>query len=118
MFIEGVIDNERFQGAGIDLPITGRAKNAKTTLGFRPEDAEIIASGSGLFDASVYVVEMTGEQTLVTVESGKTHIVITMPKDFETGIGRDVSVRFAAGHGFLFDTISGDRLRSIAVVLP
>ncbi len=117
-FIEGVIDNGRFQGAGIDLPVTGTAKNAKTTLGFRPEDAEIIASGSGLFDASVYAVEMTGEQTLVTVESGKTHIVIKMPKDFETDIGGNVGVRFAAGHGFMFDTISGDRLRSDTVGLP
>ncbi len=117
-FVEGAIDNERFRGAGIDLPIIGVAKNAQTTLGFRPEDAEIIASGSGLFDAKIYAIEMTGEQTLVTVETGKTHIVIKMPKDFETDIGRDAGVRIAAGHGFMFDTISGDRLRSNAVVLP
>ena len=117
-FVEGTIENERFQGAGLDLPISGTAKNAHTTLGFRPEDAKIVASGLGLFDANVYAVEMTGDQSLVTVESGKTHIVIKMPKDFEIGIGRDVGVRFAAGRGFMFDTISGDRLRSNAVVLP
>ncbi len=116
-FVEGTIENERFRGAGFDLPISGTAKNAHATLGFRPEDAEIVASGLGLFVAKVYAVEMTGDQTLVTVESGKTHIVIKMPKDFEIGIGRDVGVRFAAGHGFMFDTISGDRLHSNVVVV-
>ena len=117
-FVEGAVDNERFQGAGIDLPVTGTAKNAKITLGFRPEDTEIVVSGSGLFDGSVYAVEMTGEQTLVTVESNNTHFVVKMPKDFETDIGRNVGVQFTAGRGFMFDTVSGDRLRSVAVVLP
>lgn len=110
-FVEGVIDNERFRGADIDLPITGAPENGGTTLGFRPEDAEIVASGSGLFDAHVYAVEMTGEQTLVTVESDTTHFVIKMPKDFQTDTSGDVGVRFTAGQVFLFDTATGDRLR-------
>jgi len=116
-FIQGEIENSRFQGAGIDLAVTGVADNGKTTLGFRPEDAEVVDAGQGLFDAIVYAAEMTGEQTLVTIELDETYFVIKMPKDFETDIGSQVGVRFAAEHGYLFNTGSGTRLRNCAVVM-
>ncbi len=117
-FIEGAIENNRFQGSGIDLAVIGTSQNAKTTLGFRPEDAEIVPLEQGLFSATVYAVEMTGEQTLVTIELKPSHFVIKMPKDFEIDIGHQVGVRFAADQGYLFDTVTSDRLRDCAVVMP
>ena len=117
-FIEGVVENNRFQGSGVDLKVTGASQNAKKTmLGFRPEDAEIVPVEEGLFSAAVYAVEMTGEQTLVTIELDGAHFVIKMSKDFETDTGRQVGVRFAATQGYLFDATSGNRLRDCAVVM-
>lgn len=116
-FIEGFIENNSFQGSGVDLGVTGSSQNAKTTLGFRPEDAEIVPLEQGLFSATVYAVEMTGEQTLVTIELDEAHFVIKMSKDFETEPGLQVGVRFAAAQGYLFDTATGNRLRDGAVVM-
>ena len=109
-FIEGRVENGRFQAAGIDLPITGADKQVNATFGFRPEDAEVVAPGDGLFDGRVYTAELTGEQTLVTVELGDTNLAIKMPKDFDVDFDSAVGVRFAAGQSFLFDTLSGSRL--------
>ncbi len=109
-FIEGRVENSRFQAAGIDLPVTGADNQVNATFGFRPEDAEVVAPGDGLFDGRVYTAELTGEQTLVTVELGDTNLAIKMPKDFDVDFDSAVGVRFAAGQGFLFDTLSGSRL--------
>ncbi len=109
-FIEGRVENGRFQAAGIDLPVTGADNQVNATFGFRPEDAEVVAPGDGLFDGRVYTAELTGEQTLVTVELGDTNLAIKMPKDFDVDFDSAVGVRFAAGQGFLFDTLSGSRL--------
>jgi multiple sugar transport system ATP-binding protein len=114
-FIKGQIQGDNFRGPNIDLPLSGKTNDADATLGFRPEDTEIVAKGSGLFDARVYAVEMTGEQTLVTIELEGEHFVIKMPKDYNTEIGSIVSVKFAAESGYLFDTSSGERLRSCEV---
>ena len=116
-FVQGKIEAGRFRGAGIDLEVTGVAENGDTTLGFRPEDAEVVDAGQGLFDAVVYAVEMTGEQTLVTIELDEAYFVIKMPKDYETDINSQVGVRFADEHGYLFNTVSGARLRNCAVVM-
>jgi multiple sugar transport system ATP-binding protein len=109
-FIEGRIENGRFHAAGIDLPVTGADKQINVTFGFRPEDAEVVAPGDGLFDGRVYTAEMTGEQTLVTVELGDTNLAVKMPKDFDVDFDSAVGVRLAPGQGFLFDTASGSRL--------
>lgn len=114
-FIEGRIEDGCFKGPGINLTLTGVVENNSTTLGFRPEDAEIVEAGKGLFDARVYAVEMTGEQTLVTIELDGSYFVIKMPKDFDAEIESVVSVNFATANGYLFDTALGNRLRDCAI---
>jgi multiple sugar transport system ATP-binding protein len=114
-FIKGHIEDDRFQYQDIEITITGTTQNPSIHLGFRPEDSEIVAKGKGLFDASVFAVEMTGEQTLVTLQSRDTHLVVKMPKDFNTDIGDQVGVHFANENGYLFDTASGERIRSCTV---
>jgi multiple sugar transport system ATP-binding protein len=114
-FVKGQIENGRFQGQDIDLSVTGTANNPGVNLGFRPEDSEIVPKGTGIFDARVYAIEMTGEQTLVTLQSRDVHFVIKMPKDYETDIGGLVGVRFANENAYLFDSQSGERIRSCAV---
>lgn len=114
-FIEGQIENDKFQSQNINITVAGTIKDSKVSLGFRPEDSEIVAEGTGLFDAKVYAVEMTGEQTLVTLQSQETHLVVKMPKDFDVNIGGIAGIRFANESGYLFETESGERIRSCSV---
>lgn len=114
-FIEGAIEGGRFTGLGIDMALSGNTENKKVTLGFRPEDAQISDQGTGLFDATVYAFEMTGDQTLVTLEVGETHLAVKMPKDYDAEYGNKVSIQFPEESGYLFDTASGDRLRDCSI---
>lgn len=109
-FIEGRIEGGRFGGGGTDMPVAGADGNLAVTLGFRPEDAQVVEPGSGHFDATVYTAELTGEQTLVTVELHGSHLAIKMPKDYDVDIDSMVGVTFPSTQGFLFDTEKGDRL--------
>ena len=80
-------------------------------MGFRPEDAEVADPGAGLFDATVYAAELTGDVTLVTVALGDdASIAIKMPKEYDVDFDRKVAVGFPLDRGFLFDATTGERL--------
>ncbi|VAW12187.1 Glycerol-3-phosphate ABC transporter, ATP-binding protein UgpC (TC 3.A.1.1.3) [hydrothermal vent metagenome] len=111
-FVEGRIEKARFVGDGVDLAVTGAGDVAKATLGFRAEDAEVVAPGKGLFDGRVYTAELTGEQTLITVSRGGANLAIKMPKDFEIDFDTEVGVKFSGEQGFLFDLETGARLEA------
>ena len=113
-FIRGSIENGRFEsGGGISVPVEveGVRAGAAAVMGFRPEDAEVADPGTGLFDATVYAAELTGDVTLVTVAlAGDASFAIKMPKEYDVDFDRKVAVRFPLEQGFLFDAASGDRL--------
>ena len=123
-FIRGSVENGRFESAGgVGVPVEGAGDaganaggvgmrdGAATVMGFRPEDAEVADPGTGLFDATVYAAELTGDVTLVTVALGDdASIAIKMPKEYDVDFDRKVAVRFPLERGFLFDAASGDRL--------
>ena len=120
-FIRGSVENGRFESAGgVSVPVEGAGDagaglglrdGAATVMGFRPEDAEVTDPGTGLFDATVYAAELTGDVTLVTVALGDdASIAIKMPKEYDVDFDRKVAVRFPLERGFLFDAASGDRL--------
>ena len=109
-FVEGSLEGNRFLSPGVDIAVSGDVSPAKTVLGFRPEDSEIVGSGKGLIDAKVYAVEMTGEQTLVTVRVAENTATVKMPKDFEVGYEETVGIRFPKDHGFFFDQQNENRL--------
>lgn len=111
-FIEGEINNGRFKSEGVDLAVSGAKSVAKATLGFRPEDAKVVAAGKGLFDGRVYTAELTGDQTLVTLTKANANLAVKMPKTYEVDYNTDVGVQFAAKQSFLFDTVSGERLEA------
>ena len=118
-FIRGSLENGRFEsGGGISLPVDGEGTKgggaaAAAVMGFRPEDAEVADPDTGLFDATVYAAELTGDVTLVTVALGDdASIAIKMPKEYDVDFDRKVAVRFPLERGFLFDAASGERLRA------
>ena len=127
-FIRGSIENGRFEsGGGVNVPVEGAGDagsaglrdGAAAVMGFRPEDAEVSDPGTGLFDATVYAAELTGDVTLVTVALGDdASIAIKMPKEYDVDFDRKVAVGFPLERGFLFDAASGDRLPARFVVPP
>lgn len=114
-FIEGEVKDGRLHGAGVDLALTGASDGKKLTLGFRPEDTEVVAVGAGFFDAEIYAVEMTGEQTLVTIRLDGAYFVVKMPKDYEANMKSTVGVQFPGENGYLFDTATGLRIDGCTV---
>ena len=127
-FIRGSIENGRFESeGGVSVPVEGAGDagaaglhdGAAAVMGFRPEDAEVSDPGTGLFDATVYAAELTGDVTLVTVALGDdASIAIKMPKEYDVDFDRKVAVGFPLERGFLFDAASGDRLPARLVAPP
>ena len=109
-FAHGEIAGGRFQSKGIDLPLAGDIANRKAVLGFRPEDAHIAEPGEGLFDATVFAAELTGDVTLVTVTAGQDSLAVKMPKEYDVDFDKEVGVSFALERGFLFDAADGTRM--------
>jgi multiple sugar transport system ATP-binding protein len=108
--VGGRIEQRRFESNGIRLPLEGEPSARDAVLGFRPEDAEIVDPGAGLFDATVYAAELTGDVTLVTISLGEESLAVKMPKEYEVDFDRRVAVRFPLQRGFLFDAGTGERL--------
>ena len=111
-FIEGSISGNRFTDSTIDLAITGEYDAGPTILGFRPEDTSLVAPGKGLFDAAIYTVEHTGEQTLVTIQIAGKQLSVKMPKEYEVAAKSTVGVQFAAEAGYFFGQTTGERIRT------
>jgi multiple sugar transport system ATP-binding protein len=108
-FVEGEIANGRFESHGVSLPVVG-TDGGRAVMGFRPEDAEVVDPGAGLFDATVFAAELTGDVTLVTLSLGATSLAVKMPKEYDVDFDRTVAVRFPLARGFLFDAATGARL--------
>ncbi len=108
-FVHGSIASQRFESTGMALPVSGSGSSGKAVLGFRPEDSTVGSAGAGLFDATVFTSEQTGEYTLVTLSLADDTMTIKMPRDFEAEIHSTVSVDFPKDKGFFFDAVSGNR---------
>ena len=111
-FIEGEISSGLFAADGISLPVHGLTDLSEVTLGFRPEDCTVVQQGTGQLDSEVFTLEMTGDQSLVTFRSGDKSMVVKMPKDFDIAPGSRAAIAFDASQVCLFNTATGERLRS------
>ncbi|PHQ79325.1 MAG: ABC transporter ATP-binding protein, partial [Thalassobium sp.] len=79
------------------------------TLGFRAEDAEIVASG-GQIAAPMYSIELLGEASMITWRLGGALVSVKTHKDYRAEIGEVVSARIPADICHLFDTASEERI--------
>jgi multiple sugar transport system ATP-binding protein len=109
--ISGSIDRGTFKGPDTVVQKAGKAMG-KVTLGIRPEDVSVVKKGKGHVNASVYSLEPTGDQTLVTVRLGEQLLVARADRDFRQAIDTPISLNFDAKRIYLFDGASGDRIRS------
>ena len=107
--IEGRMAGGTFTAPGIEIAGLAGGRDGAVTLGFRAEDAGLVAAG-GQIAAPVYSVELLGEASMITWRIGDALVSVKAPKDFRAAIGDTVRAEVPPGICHLFDTGSGRRL--------
>ncbi|MEN0041278.1 MAG: sn-glycerol-3-phosphate ABC transporter ATP-binding protein UgpC [Pseudomonadota bacterium] len=111
--LDGEITNGTFTGHGLTVEGLDTKHNGPATLGFRAEDAGIVAptvEGGGAITAPVYSMELLGEATMVTFRAGKELLSVKADKEYRAQIGENVTADIPASICHLFDKDSGERL--------
>jgi len=73
-------------------------------IGVRPEDVTLVEPDTpGAIRAEVYVVEPTGNETLVEVLVGDERLTARAPRDFEAAIGAPIGIQLTARTACFFD---------------
>ena len=107
--IEGDIVDGIFVGANTRIPGLNHA-SGPVTLGFRAEDATIVAPEDGQVASPVYSFEHLGDATLVSVRAGASLLAVKTGKEFRAQIGDPIGFSIASSHCHLFDRTTGERL--------
>jgi multiple sugar transport system ATP-binding protein len=110
--IDGEVRDGVFTGGSLRVEGLGQANVAKAVLGVRPEDAAVVApasSGANL-KAPIYSVELTGDNTLVSVSVGGGLLTMRADKNFDGTIDQEIGVRIAPQRAFLFERESQNRV--------
>jgi ABC-type sugar transport system ATPase subunit len=99
------LDLEDASGAAPDgLP-------ANALLGIRPEDLRLVAPDKGDLPGEIYVIEPSGREKLVDVQSGEKVFRVVAEPGFDGQIGDAVGLRLDRQRLHLFEAESGQRLR-------
>jgi multiple sugar transport system ATP-binding protein len=109
--IKGKLVKGDFHGDGIVVKGVAKGDNASIVLGVRPEDVSLAAARTAHLKSTIYALEPTGDMTLVTAKAGEQLIVAKGARTYRAEIGSPVNFEFAKGHIYLFDGVSGDRMR-------
>lgn len=80
-------------------------------LGVRADDMRVSEQGQGGIDVSIYAFENTGEATLLTVQWGKQRVIAKGDRHLRKDQDDIVSISLDKDHLYLFDPVSGDRIR-------
>ncbi len=88
--------------------LTGILKDQDLVLGVRPEDITLATAPMPCaIEGSVYIGEVLGKETLVTVKCGDDQLKVTVPTSLHLGIGDAVWLRPAAEGLRIFDAATG-----------
>ena len=110
--IAGHIDKGCFSAENITVKGL-KLKDGPATLGFRAEDAVITDKPTkAQIKAPTYAMELLGDATMVTVKAGQSLVAVKAHKEFRTEIGHKVSISVPEASCHLFDSQTGERLRS------
>ncbi len=126
--IAGRLRAGRFDSPAGSVAVPGMADRDGVILGVRPEDVAVVPAGQGDFAATVYSVEMTGLESIVTCaahtgthlaeadgvrpDPGDGQIVARMGRDFAAETDGRVGLRLTPDRLYLFDAADGRRLRA------
>ncbi|OHV79674.1 ABC transporter ATP-binding protein [Ensifer sp. LCM 4579] len=103
--ISGEVRDGVFASAGLRVGGAGRADIRRAVLGVRPEDIQVASAEDPDVNlvAPIYSVELTGENTLVSLQLGGALITLRADKNFAGQIDQPVGVKIAADRMFLFE---------------
>jgi multiple sugar transport system ATP-binding protein len=92
-------------------PETLGLREEGVTLGLRPEHLEVSTSGAtgSPLMGQVYLVELMGSESWVTVEVNNERLIARAPADFQARTGDTLGLRYDARWLHRFDTASGQR---------
>ena len=99
----GTFSGQNVRVDGLSVP------DGPLTLGFRAEDARMVASG-GQISAPIYSLELLGDATMTTVRAGGAIVSVKCPKDFRAEIGAPFHAEIPASAAHLFDAQTGTRI--------
>jgi multiple sugar transport system ATP-binding protein len=86
------------------------AASGDAVLGFRPEDALIVAPDGGHLTGEVFSCELTGHETMVTCRLGAKQVVIRMDKSFDIAPDSPVGIQVDLRKLRIFEKSGGARL--------
>jgi multiple sugar transport system ATP-binding protein len=109
--LPGSIADGAFRSTEGSVPVSGHPPRDNAILGFRPEDASVVAPDKGHLRGSVFACELTGHETIVTCRLGGQQVVVKMGKSFDLPLDAPVGISVDSGKACLFDEASGGRLR-------
>jgi multiple sugar transport system ATP-binding protein len=89
-----------------------RRSQGSVTAGLRPADCRITPAGEGTIAARVYAVELMGDHSLVTCQSGDATLTVKADKAAAYDMDAPIGVTVPDHAVFLFATESGDRVRA------
>ena len=110
--IHGEIESGNFFTEGCLIKNVEKDSKKDVILGIRPEDMEIVQKGTSHLEATLYSIELTGDQTIVTSKMGSNFVTINEDKDFERNLDLPVKIKLDKAKIYFFDSLSGERIRS------
>ncbi|WP_147126024.1 ABC transporter ATP-binding protein [Shimia ponticola] len=108
--IEGDISKSAFRAENVEI-LGLSVPDKKCVLGFRAEDASVVASG-GQINAPIYTMELLGDSTMVSVRIGGALVSVKADKGYRAEIGDVVSISVPTEQCHLFDADTGERIDS------
>ncbi|MEL6436400.1 MAG: ABC transporter ATP-binding protein [Pseudomonadota bacterium] len=110
-FVEGEIANGTFQSRFGSVTLPNYDDTAAISIGFRAEETIICEPADAHFAGTVFSCEMTGNETIVTIQLDDSHVIVKAPKDYELPMGADVHLKLDADKVCLFDGQTEARVR-------
>jgi multiple sugar transport system ATP-binding protein len=108
--IKGDLENGTFIGASTRVEGVGKGNRKGVILGIRPEDIAVAAAGQGQLNSSLYSLEPTGDQTLVSAMAGEQMVVAKGQRSFRQALETPISLGFDTSRCYLFDAAAGERI--------
>ena len=112
--LPGAVEGGAFVHEGGRIPLPGFAARAAAVCGFRPEDARVSAPADADLRGTIYASELTGNETVVTLQVGKDQVVVKTDKSFDLPVDTAIGLAIDRSKLRLFDAETGDRIAPTA----
>ncbi|MGL5117516.1 MAG: ABC transporter ATP-binding protein [Beijerinckiaceae bacterium] len=112
--MDGDLAGGVFSCESVRIPGFSGVADGPVTLGFRAEDATVVAAG-GEIAAPIYTMELLGDSSMATLRIGEALVSIKAAKDFVGEIGAPLAAHVPARICHLFDRKGGKRIERTVV---